>query len=43
MTKGQQTYHYERMDYYVAAIEHKERQKMADVGSAVDRRTFRAL
>jgi len=32
-----------RMDYYAAAIEEKERQKMADVGTSIDRRPLSFL
>ena len=38
--KGQQRNCKMRMDYYVAAIEEKERQKMPDVGTSIDRRSF---
>ena len=41
--KGQQHNRSMRMDYYVAAIEEKERQKMPDVGTSIDRRSFAFL
>ena len=33
----------DKLEYYQAAVEHVERQKMADVGNSIDRRTFRMV